>query len=84
MLKKTLVRKTDKTSVVFEIAGFDDASQMSIAGEFNDWQPKKTPMKRRKDGAWAATVRLLNGNRFEYCVVVDGQRWVADERATER
>ena len=81
MLKKKPVRKTNKTSVVFEIEGFSDAADVSLAGDFNDWQPARTPMKRRKDGAWAATVRLPNDQRYEYRIVVDGQTWMTDEES---
>ena len=81
MLKKTPVKKTNKTSVVFAALGLEDALEVGVAAEFNDWLPETTPMKRRKDGSWAATVRLPKDERFEYCFVVDGKTWVADEDA---
>ena len=71
MLKKTPVKKTNKTSVVFAATGLDDAKKVDLAGEFNDWEPK-TPMKRRKDGTWSVAVRLPNDERFENRFVIDG------------
>jgi len=81
MLKKTPVKKSNKISVVFEIDGFEDASELSLVGDFNDWEPTRTPMKRRKDGAWTATMRLPKDQRYEYRIVVDGQRWMTDNDA---
>ena len=81
MVKKKAIKKSKLTSVTFETADFEEASTICLAGEFNDWQPAKTPMKRRKDGSWAVTVRLPKKSRFEYRFVIDGETWVADEQA---
>ena len=84
MLKKTPVKKTNKTSVLFQATGLEDATKVDLAGEFNDWgEPKSTPMKRRKDGTWSVAVRLPNDERFEYRFVVDGKTWIVDEAADE-
>ena len=81
MLKKTPVKKTNKTSVTFALKSLDEVAEVGLAGEFNDWQP--TEMKQRKDGTWAATVRLPNDERFEYRFVLDGDTWIADEDADD-
>ncbi len=83
MLKKTPVKKSNKTSVLFEYNGLSEAEQVSLVGEFNDWQVERTPMKKRKDGAWSVAMRLPNKSRFEYRFVVDGEEWVADEEADD-
>ena len=79
MLKKTPVKKTNKTSVVFAIDGYPEAQNVALAAEFNDWTPTKTPLKRRKDGSWSVTVRLPRDAAFEYKFVVDEKTWIADE-----
>ena len=81
MLKKKPVKKSDKTSVVFEIGGLDDATNVAVVGEFNGWEPERNPMKRRKDGAWSVTIRLPKNQRYEFRYVVDGDRWICDEEA---
>jgi len=81
MLKKKPIRKSKKTSVVFEIEGLDKAKAVNLAGDFNEWEPSATPMKRRKDGAWSVTVRLDNDSQYQYRYVVDGQDWVVDPDA---
>jgi len=81
MLKKKPVKGSDKVSVTFQTFEHPDARQVGVAGGWNNWDPDRTPMKKRKDGAWAATVRFERGSRHEYRFVVDGERWLADEQA---
>jgi len=83
MLKKTPVKKTNKTSVLFQCEAVPEAQQVYLAGEFNDWEPERTPMKKRKDGAWTVAMRLPNKGRFEYRFVVDGEEWLADDAADD-
>ena len=57
------------------------ASQVSIAGSFNDWRPAVTPMIPMGGGWWVKGLVLPPG-RHEYRFVVDGQ-WVPDPNAVE-
>ena len=57
------------------------AQEVCIAGSFNDWHPRVTPMIRLNDGKWAKELALPPG-RHEYRFVVDGE-WVDDPAATE-
>jgi 1,4-alpha-glucan branching enzyme len=52
------------------------ATQVFIAGTFNDWHPSATPMVAVGDGRWIKTLELEPGTH-EYLFVIDG-RWVAD------
>ena len=83
MLRKKRIKKSDKVSVTFEVPGFDSARALNLAGEFNTWHPERTPMRLRKDGVWAVTVRLPGNRCYQSRIVVDGARWMADERADE-
>lgn len=47
-----------------------------LAGQFNDWSPIATPMRRDGEDRWIADVALSPG-RYEYKFVVDGQ-WEQD------
>ncbi len=51
-----------------------------VAGSFNKWDPRATPMKEAA-GGYAATVLLLPG-RHEYKFVVNGD-WVTDPKGFE-
>ncbi len=52
------------------------ASEVQLAGDFNDWMPHTTPMHRLSNGDYEARLRLPNG-RYRYRLVVDG-RWTHD------
>ena len=62
-------------SVIF-VASYPKANVIQIAGDFNDWQPGKTPMTKAGDGTWQARVPLVKGT-YRYRLVVDG-KWQHD------
>ena len=57
-----------------------EAKQVSIIGEFNNWNPNATPMIRQPDGHWMAGLELTHGYH-QYAFLVDGKR-VLDPNAT--
>ncbi len=69
-------------SVMF-VASYPQANAVHIAGDFNDWQPEKTPMRKAGDGTWQVRIPLAKGV-YSYRLVVDGQ-WQQDpyNNATE-
>jgi len=53
------------------------AGSVQIAGDFNDWQPEKTPMEKiSENGVWQIKLPLAKG-KYHYRLVVDGQ-WQQD------
>jgi hypothetical protein len=59
------------------------ASVVQAAGDFNGWNPSRTPLEQTADGAWTVTLPLEPG-RYEYQFVVDGDRWIGDPFAVEQ
>jgi len=63
-------------AVVF-VTLYPRAEAVAIAGDFNNWQPATTPMKRVGDtGVWQTKMKLPHGT-YRYRLVVDGQ-WQQD------
>jgi hypothetical protein len=60
-----------------------DAMTVEIAGDFNGWDPRRTPLEQLSGGAWSVTIPLQPG-RYEYMFVVDGHEWVGDPLAAEQ
>jgi 1,4-alpha-glucan branching enzyme len=58
------------------------ATTVQAAGDFNGWDPSRTPLEPAANGAWTATIPLRPG-RYEYMFVVDGREWVVDPFAVE-
>ena len=59
-----------------------EARTVDVAGDFNGWDPARTPLEQTAAGAWTVTIPLQPG-RYEYMFVVDGTRWVGDPFAVE-
>ncbi len=49
-----------------------EARQVSIVGDFNNWDPDATPMIREPDGQWTASLELRHGYH-RYAFLVDGK-----------
>ena len=57
-----------------------NAEAVSLVGDFNGWDPEKTPMEMR-GGIWHCFVEgLENGELYKYCVTQRGGRivWKSD------
>lgn len=58
------------------------AQSVSVAGDFNGWNPGRTRMERSAGGVWTTTIRLKPGH-YQYMFVINGTHWIADPLATE-
>ena len=57
------------------------ARTVALAGDFNDWDPVRTPLAREASGGlWTVELPLAPG-RYTYSFVVDGRRFVSDPAA---
>lgn len=60
------------------------ARTVALAGDFNDWQTDRTPMKALKNGDFTVTVQLDQGREYQYRFVLDGKTWINDAEAEKR
>ncbi len=79
MIKKTLIKGSDKVSVTFETTIRPEAETLSLVGDFNGWDSAAHPMKQRKDGVWFITLRLPKNRDWQYRFVADGTEWITDQ-----
>jgi len=57
------------------------AKQVTLVGDFNDWDVSSTPMARSGGGGvWTVVVPMTPG-RHQYSYVVDGKSWSTDPNA---
>jgi glycosidase len=54
-----------------------DIHHVYIAGDFNNWGPRATPMHHASAGSWAVTLRLKPGIHY-YKFVINGSLWLPD------
>ena len=57
------------------------ATNVSVAGSFNHWQPEHKVLHSSGAGNWWKETALAPGT-YEYCLVVDG-KWIPDPLAPE-
>jgi 1,4-alpha-glucan branching enzyme len=53
------------------ICNAPQAREVTLVGDFNDWNPHSHPLKHMPDGAWLTTVELKHGHH-RYAFMVDG------------
>jgi 1,4-alpha-glucan branching enzyme len=75
MTKKNSSKTINRRKVLFVFES-PQSQNVSLVGNFNDWDEKKHPMKNDGNGVWTKTVMLMVGIH-EYKFVVD-QKWVQD------
>ena len=68
-------QKSGRRRVIFSLES-PDAKEVILMGDFNQWNPKKHPMEKYKNGVWKKTTMLFPGT-YEYRFMVDGQ-WKND------
>jgi len=72
------------------ICAVTTARRVTLIGDFNDWHPQATPMKRQADGCWHVQLQLSAGHHH-YQFLVDGKpmldpraQWVARNEEDEK
>ncbi len=58
------------------------ARQVSLAGDFNNWDPRAGSMQKTPDGVWRLSVALKPG-RYEYRFFAD-EVWCDDPAAQQK
>ena len=56
------------------------ARSVVVVGDFNDWDPRATPLQPGSGASWATQVALAPG-RYRYAFLVDGKQWMHDPTA---
>ncbi|MFV9552246.1 isoamylase early set domain-containing protein [Algibacter sp. PT7-4] len=70
-IKKQFLKSKPVCKVTFSVPA-EDAKKVSVVGSFNDWNTKKAPLKKLKNGTFKGTVDLEAGSSYEFKYVVDG------------
>ena len=80
MLKRSGMRD-GKTRITFSLPADQPPGSVSVVGDFNDWQPGRHELARRRNGTRSVTADLPRGaHRFRY--LATGDVWF-DEPAAD-
>jgi 1,4-alpha-glucan branching enzyme len=78
-----MVKVDPKTKrVLFTFQPPTKVKKVSVAGEFNLWDPTATPMKKDPKGLWKASLKLDPGE-YQFRYVTDGLNWYCDDSAAK-
>ena len=78
MITKKAVNRGSGVKVTFTLPV--GAERIAVAGDFNDWEPTATPLRKRGDSR-SASVTLEPGRRYAFRYVDEHGRWFNDEAA---
>lgn len=78
MTKSQLKTRRGTCKVTFELPREVEAGRAAVLGDFNNWDGGATPMKRKRDGSFSATVNLEAGKEFRFRYLLDDTRWEND------
>lgn len=79
-MMKTSTKKERTKKAIFSLIA-PQAKNVSIAGDFNNWNTISHPMKKDKKGVWKISLNLLPGI-CQYRLFVDGE-WQSDPSCTD-
>ncbi len=61
-----------------------DYKKASVVGDFNDWNHKKHPMKKMKDGSFSLSVELEKDREYQFRYLLDGKTWTNEADADKQ
>ena len=73
MQKKSSKQETKEIQFSLEAV---EAKNVSLVGEFNNWNPDIDPMQKDENGRWTK-IKMLSPGSLEYKFCVDGE-WAQD------
>ncbi|MEU9305543.1 isoamylase early set domain-containing protein [Streptomyces sp. NPDC048269] len=79
MLERT--RRKKRTEITFVLPAGHPAGEVSVVGDFNDWQPGAHPLVERPDGTRAVTVSFSADERHGFRYLAHGGHWLDEEEA---
>ncbi|MBK8807674.1 MAG: isoamylase early set domain-containing protein [Bacteroidales bacterium] len=82
-IKKQYLKSSSDCKVTFKVEKevVNGATEVSIAGDFNGWNPEATPMKIAKSGEASVSINLETGKEFQYKIVLNKTTWINDPSA---
>ncbi len=78
-IKKQHLKTKPVCKVTFTVEA-QDAKQVFVSGDFNNWSQKKHELKKLKNGNFKGTIDLEKGHTYEFKYLVDGN-WQNEEQA---
>lgn len=80
MLSKKFTPKRTVCKVTFSVPAEIVSKEVSLAGDFNNWDPTSSKLEKKKD-AWVTELRLKPETSYKFKYLIDGKKWENDYAA---
>lgn len=82
-IKKSYLASKPECKVTFKLEKdeVNSANRASLVGDFNEWDSKKTPMKKLKTGDFSVTLNLQTEKEYQFKYVIDDSEWINETEA---
>jgi len=82
-MKKDYLKSKNTCKVTFRLPRIaaPGAKNVSVVGDFNDWNIYANPMKKLKSGEFTLTLELKPGNEYQFRYLIDETNWENDWNA---
>ena len=67
-----------KVRVTFSMPQIENAKQMNLVGDFNNWSIVETPMQPGPDASWNVALSLESGHDYQFRYLANGTDWHND------
>ncbi|OGJ89877.1 MAG: glycoside hydrolase [Candidatus Raymondbacteria bacterium RifOxyC12_full_50_8] len=82
-LKKEPIKGKPQVKVTFTLPKelTESVKSVALVGDFNEWNPKTTAMKKLPRGGYYVSLNLQKGRNYQFRYLLDGGRWLNDPAA---
>ena len=82
-IEKEYLKRKDVCKVTFRLpkVAAPGARNVSIVGDFNEWNIYASPMKKLQGGDFTITLELKPGKEYQFRYLIDDNRWENDWNA---
>jgi 1,4-alpha-glucan branching enzyme len=81
LIKVAKPSRAGTVRVTFVLPAAEPTGDVSVVGDFNDWDPYAHPLRRRGNGARSAAVDVPAGATVRFRYLAEGGVWFDDETA---
>ena len=79
MIKRQNIKKENVVKVTFVVPNEPEQPQVSVVGDFNEWDPTATKLAKRNNGTRSASVQLEPDQRYAFRYYAANGEWFNDE-----
>jgi 1,4-alpha-glucan branching enzyme len=84
VVKTMKINGDDKIRVTFALPLSEPAGEVSVVGDFNDWNPHAHQLRKRANQMRSVSVTVPTGSTLRFRYLAEGGHWFDDETVPAR